>query len=277
MHKIRKIISLTTLWAFSLLILTSIILYIVPAGRVAYWADWRLWGLTKTQWGELHINLGLLFLTAGALHIYLNWSPILAYMKTKTRQLRIFTRDFNVAMAITAVVVLGTYLQVPPFSTVIAMSNAIKDAGAVRYGEPPYGHAELSSLKTFSSRMGWPLDESLARLQQNGFAVSDTQQTLKDVALKYSTTPQQIYLAMQPSGSAASLIQLPAAPPPGIGRLTLVEIGRTYQVNVPDLLEALKVQKVYATADQTIKEIAEQHQTAPQDLYGLIKRLTDAR
>jgi hypothetical protein len=28
---------------------------------VAYWADWRLWGLTKTDCGNIHINLGLPF------------------------------------------------------------------------------------------------------------------------------------------------------------------------------------------------------------------------
>ena len=178
MQKFRKVISLTALWAFGLLILTSVVLYIVPAGRVAYWADWRLWGLTKSQWGELHINLGLLFLIAGALHIYLNWKPILAYMKNKGRQLRIFTRDFNIAMVLTAMVMLGTYLELPPFSTVIAVSNAIKDAGAVEYGEPPYGHAELSSLETFAGRMGWNLDESLERLNQNGFSVNDVRLTL---------------------------------------------------------------------------------------------------
>jgi len=277
MTKLRKVVSLTALWAFALLILTSVILYIVPAGRVAYWADWRLWGLTKTQWGELHINLGLLFLIAAGLHIYLNWDPILAYMKTRTRQLRIFTRDFNIAMALTVLVVLGTYLGLPPFSTVIAVSSAIKDAGAVKYGEPPYGHAELTSLKTFADRMGWNLGESLARLQQKGFAVLDARLTLQDVAAKYSVTPQQIYLAMQPSVRVAPRTKLPDTPPPGIGRHTLAEIGLDYQINIPNLIKVLESTKIGATADQTIKEIAEQHQIAPQELYGLVKRLTDVQ
>ena len=61
----RKITSLTASLSFVLMVATSVILYIVPQGRVAYWADWRLWGLTKTQWGEIHINVGLLFLLSG--------------------------------------------------------------------------------------------------------------------------------------------------------------------------------------------------------------------
>ena len=70
--KIRKITSLTAGIAFVLMLLTSIVLYIVPQGRVAYWANWQLWGLSKTQWTHLHINLGLLFLVALILHIYYN-------------------------------------------------------------------------------------------------------------------------------------------------------------------------------------------------------------
>ena len=50
--KMRKITSLTAALSFLLMVLTSIILYIVPQGRVAYWADWRLWGLSKTDWGN---------------------------------------------------------------------------------------------------------------------------------------------------------------------------------------------------------------------------------
>jgi len=45
--KIRKITSLTALVSFVLEVITSVILYIVPQGRVAYWADWHLWGLNN--------------------------------------------------------------------------------------------------------------------------------------------------------------------------------------------------------------------------------------
>ena len=76
--KIRKIASLTAALSFIVMLLTSIILYIVPQGRIAYWADWRLWGLTKEQWGNIHINTGILFLTALGFHIYYNWKPILS-------------------------------------------------------------------------------------------------------------------------------------------------------------------------------------------------------
>lgn len=38
----RKTTSLTMLLSFILLLVTPIILYIIPHGRVAYWSDWHM-------------------------------------------------------------------------------------------------------------------------------------------------------------------------------------------------------------------------------------------
>ena len=125
--KIRKATSLTVLLTFVLLVLTSVILYIVPHGRVAYWADWHLWGLTKTQWGNIHINLGLLLLLGISLHIYYNWKVIVSYFKDKARRLKIFTKEFSIALALTIVFIMGTCLEIPPFIWVIEISESVKD------------------------------------------------------------------------------------------------------------------------------------------------------
>ena len=133
--KLRKITSLTMLISFILCIITSVILYIEPHGRVAYWADWRLWGLSKTEWDGLHINLGVLLLLAGLLHVYYNWKTITAYLKDKARQVKVFTIDFTIALLITLAFGVGTYFNVPPMSTILEIGESIKDAGSVRYGE----------------------------------------------------------------------------------------------------------------------------------------------
>jgi hypothetical protein len=50
--KIRKITSLTALASFLLLILNSVVLYIVPHGRIAYWSDWLYVGADKDRMGQ---------------------------------------------------------------------------------------------------------------------------------------------------------------------------------------------------------------------------------
>ncbi|MEE4254233.1 MAG: DUF4405 domain-containing protein, partial [Desulfuromusa sp.] len=158
----RKITSLTALISFVLLMVTSIILYIVPAGRVAYWSDYRLWSLSKEDWGAVHINLGVLLLISILLHVYYNWTPMISYMKNKSKQLRIFTPDFNVSLIVTLVVFFGTLAGIPPMSSVINFGAAISEKANLYYGEPPYGHAELSPLADFADKVKVDLAESMA-------------------------------------------------------------------------------------------------------------------
>ena len=92
---IRKTTSLTLLLSFIVLILTSLVLYVVPEGRVAYWSDWRWLWLSKSQWGDIHTNSGFLFLVAGLLHLLYNWKPIVSYLKNRAKRVRLFTPDHD--------------------------------------------------------------------------------------------------------------------------------------------------------------------------------------
>ena len=60
---LRKTTSLTTLTSFILLLFTSIILYVTPQGKIAFWANWKMLGIGKEEWGALHTNLGFLAMT----------------------------------------------------------------------------------------------------------------------------------------------------------------------------------------------------------------------
>ena len=107
--KMKKLTSLVSLLSFIVTFLTSVILYIVPHGRVAYWSNWKLWGLTKEQWAAIHTNVGFLFLAALLFHLYFNWKPMISYLKNKARQFTLFTKEFNVALLITVLTTAGTY------------------------------------------------------------------------------------------------------------------------------------------------------------------------
>lgn len=196
---IRKITSLTMLIAFALCILTSVILYIIPHGRVAYWSNWQLWGLSKTQWSELHLNLGILFLLAGFLHVYYNWKPITAYLKNKSKQMKVFTVNFNIALVFTLIAGLGTYFQIPPMSTIINISESIKDLAGIKYGEPPYGHAELSSLKMFAKKVDLDLSKSITLLRQASIQFENETQTIHNIAKENNLTPKQVYEIIKPA------------------------------------------------------------------------------
>jgi len=273
---IRKATSLTAALSFILMVLTSIVLYIVPHGRVAYWANWELWGLTKTDWGDIHINLGFLFLIALLLHIYYNWKPLIAYLKNRARQLTVFTPEFNAAVLITFACVLGTYFSVPPFSWVITLNGQIKDNGTAKYGEPPYGHAELSSLQIFARKMNLDLEKSMQFLETAGFPADSPDMTLQAIADRYHRSPQQIYEIIQsatllPASSEKRAGLLPEDPQPGTGNLTLEQFCARHGLDVATVIQGLAAKGIEASGEQTLKEIASGSQSSPTDVYERIK------
>ena len=270
--KIRKATSLAALLSFILLVLTSVILYIVPHGRIAYWADWHLWGLTKTQWGNIHINLGLLLLLAILLHIYCNWKVIVSYFKNKAKRIKIFTLEFNFALILAMIFVSGTYFEMPPFIWVVEISESIKDSAAEKYGEPPYGHAELSSLKTLTSRMGFDLAKSVEGLRAAEVKFESAEQTIQEIAKQNKISPQQVFLAMKPLNTVGENKKLPLSPPPGLGRRSLADICQEYNLNIPTILRSLTDKNIKAEAEMTIKNIAEQNSISPIDVYEVIKK-----
>lgn len=274
---IRKVTSMTMLISFVLLVLTSIILYIVPQGRIAYWSDWQLWWLSKTEWGNLHINLGFLFLFAGFFHMYYNWAPITAYMKNRAREIKIFTPSFTVAFILTLIVGVGTYLDIPPMSSVINLGNAIKDAAAEKYGEPPYGHAELSSLKLFAKKQSLDLDKAIGLLQKADIQFKDSEDTIAGIAKINKLTPQELYGIIKSAtakNATDSKVIFPDSPMPGFGNKTLAAICSEFDLMFPVIQRGLAKIGVTAEAGMTIKEIAASNSKDPmaifEDIHALV-------
>lgn len=269
--KIRTIVSMTLLVSFVLLVLTSIVLYIVPHGRVAYWSDWHLWGLKKDQWGDLHINLGFLFLFTGILHIYYNWRPLQAAMKNRARKVTLFTPGFSIALIVTLLVCMGTLLDVPPMSTVLKLGETFKEKAADTYGEPPYGHAELSSLKLFARRLDLDLDKAEQLLKENSIHFTGSQQTILAIAKENNLTPKQVYEIIKPGlQSASKETVFPDVPPPGFGRHTLAEICTEFNIDTQATLKALSMKKIIARPKQTIVEIADANGIDPHALFAVL-------
>lgn len=266
----RKITSLTALLSFIFLLLTSLILYIVPEGRVAYWSDWHLMGLSKTEWGDLHINFGFLFVLFGLIHVYYNWKPLVSYLKNKSRKVSVFTRNFNVALVLTVACAVGTYLDLPPFQWVLSVNSAIKDAASKTYGEPPYGHAELSSLKLFSKRMGLDLEVSMLSLEKAGIRFESEAQSILEIAQANGLTPKGVYEKMLPESGGSQGGTMPEFPQSGLGKRTIPEFCNEYGVNSAVVFEELKKRGLQVTPEMNFREIAENNDTSPADVYAVV-------
>ncbi len=267
---VRKITSLTLIFSFLLLLLTGVVLYVVPAGRIAYWANWTFLALTKEQWGALHTTSGLVGLIAAAIHIYFNWGPIVQYMRNKSREVQVLNVNFTVALAFTAFVVAGTLIGIPPFTWVLDLGTSIKDTAAETYGEPPYAHAELSTIGQFTRNIGIDTQQAMDILSGQGFAPDSAGQTIADLSGKYDVAPQRIYEVLK-EATHGTYPELPQAPPMGIGRRTIASICDQYGLDTGAALRALEASGFAAQAGQTLKEIAEAHDAESTELYEVLK------
>jgi len=269
---LRKITSLTALLSFAVLVTSGVVLFLTPQGRVAYWSEWHLWGLTKEAWGSMHILLSLLFLVAGIVHIVLNWRPIVLYLRDRKERMRVVTPEFAASAVLTILFTVGPLLGWPPFRWVMDLNTYAKDQGSRTYGEPPYGHAEQSSLQAFAQKTGMDLEKAQTLLKARGIAFEGPQQRLQDIAKQNHLTPQQVYVAMMD----AQIIQaakgrLPEEVAPGFGRKTLEDLCKEYGLELAKVRTILEGRKMKVKTDQPLRALAESNGTGPHELYAVIR------
>ncbi|MBU8870086.1 MAG: DUF4405 domain-containing protein [Gemmatimonadales bacterium] len=270
---LRRIVSLTLFLSILVMLVTSIILFIVPQGRVAYWSDWMLWGISKTQWGNIHTNTGFLMLIAGSFHIYYNWRPITAYMKNKARQFKLFTPNFNVALGLMALFVGLTLAGVPPLVWIQDLREKIEDDGAAELGEPPYGHAEESSLQVFFRNVG--LDPNLAKenLAAAGVEGVAPEIIIIDLAHANGMSPQALYEIMlgpqdqRPTGA----LPIPESMPRGSGRKTLTDFCSDYNKDLGEAVRLLENAGWRVDSQLSLKDIAAENGKESLDLLDILR------
>ncbi|RIH77817.1 hypothetical protein Mhypo_01847 [Meiothermus hypogaeus] len=126
-HKfyIRNFISLFLIGSVLLEVASGVALYLAPSGRVAQTMSWELLWLTKTQWEAIHTVFGLLWIPILATHIFLNWKPILSYLKNHTTRAFAFKRELLAALAVVLFFALGSVYNWPPVSQVMALSESM--------------------------------------------------------------------------------------------------------------------------------------------------------
>jgi hypothetical protein len=269
---LRKLTSLTALLSFAVLVASGVVLFLTPQGRVAYWSEWHLWGLTKEAWGAMHILLSLLFLVAGVVHIALNWKAILTYLRDRKKGLRAPTPEFAISAVLTTLFTVGALLGWPPFRWVMDLNTYAKDQGSRTYGEPPYGHAEQSTLQAFTQKMGMDLEKAQGLLRGQGISVQGPQERLQDIAKRNHLTPQQVYLAMKEAEMArAGGVALPEEPAPGLGRKTLEELCREYHLDQVRVRAILEARHLNVKNELPFRALAEANGTGPQELYAVLR------
>jgi len=193
MFKFRSFTSLLISFSFLIMTYTGIMLFIVPQGKIAYWTNWELFGLSKTQYGNLHVTFMVLFLVGMFFHIFLNWSLLIKYLKNKEHKISFLTKEFLLAFLLSATFIIGTLYQKAPFSTFLDLQDDIKESWVNENTIPPYGHAELSSLKSLCKKSYINLEKAIRTLEKNGIKGVKANKQIGLIAKENNLAPSDIY------------------------------------------------------------------------------------
>lgn len=264
----KKITSLSLGFAFLIMGYTGVILYFVPKGKVAYWADWHLFGLTKTQYGEIHTTSMVTFLFFGIFHIYYNWKPIVSYLKDKQKKVSFTKKEFLIAFGLNLIFVLGTLFMLQPFKAFLDLQSDIKDGWTTEYGEPPYGHAEETQLKVFCMKMGIDYGVASEILTTQGI-VFKAEDSLLFIGKKNNISPNDIYKLID--AKKAPLTTKRTGVPSSLGRKTLQELSDMKKIDLEKSITLLSAKGLSDIGKESkIKNIADELGVKPIDAYKLL-------
>ncbi len=276
----RGLTSFFTLFGFLIMSISGLVLYVVPAGRVAYWTDWALIGLDKDGWDNIHILSSILFVIAGGFHTYFNWKPLMNYFKDKARRGVKLRRELALSSILSLLIVIGGIMPFPPLSYLLDFNAWLKETWIVAADyEPPFGHAELLSLKSFAQKMDIDLSLAVAELNTRGLVSIDPELTLAELAEANKMSPMSFYLLIKPFEAKPTQEDLQAYTPESVE----VEFGGTGIGNQPigavcdklgldpDLaLGRLSEAGLSARLDSTVKAVAAEGGVAPLEVMKVM-------
>jgi len=279
----RAVTSMMTTGGFLIMGVTGLMLFATPEGRLAYWVDWSLGGLTKTEWGAIHVTSSLLFLIAGFVHLWFNWRQFVAYLRHRFQQRVSIRPEAPAAAALLAVLVAGTLWGVPPFTWVLDLSAAIKASWSVDASmEPPFGHAEEATLDTLALRTATPAGAIIGAIRDAGFKVDSTSETMRRVADRNGATPAEIWVEVAkrvPSVLPAPIDANAAWTPElvdqrfegaGFGAKTIEQVATELALSPDEIIKKLADAGVQASRTDRLKAVAEEAKATPTELLKVI-------
>ena len=274
----RSLIAFLVTWSFVVLTVTGIVLYVVPHGRIAFWTHWSLFGLEKEQWAGVHMMFGGIFIATGVLHLYYNWKPFKKYLAERAKGHIQVKQELVVSVALTGLIIALSVLDLPPASWVFAWNEQIKRTWVSSPElEPPFGHAEESSLAGIARRMDLDLPSAMAALKAEGVRFDSERDSLEKIARANSTTPMAIYGVIHRFEIPAEPGALMGLTPEdvearyagsGLGRKRLAELLEQVGLDQATALRRLEKAGVSAGPEDNLRQLAEEYEDTP---IGLLK------
>ncbi len=190
--KTRNFVSLFIAWTGLISIISGIILYLAPAGRVAFWVDWHFWGLTKKQWEAVHTVSSFFLMIFIVWHLILNWKVFVNYMKDKAKKISFTVPELSSSILIAIVLTVMSIYSIPPVSYIMDFGEYLTQSWETKTASPIIPHAERLTLKEFCAKINLPVERAIKRLSAYNVKNVSADKTLEEIAKENNLAPKHI-------------------------------------------------------------------------------------
>lgn len=270
----RAFISVLSGFLFVLLVVTGIVLYITPRGRVANWTGWTFWHLTKHEWIGLHICFSAVFLVTCLVHLWLNIKPMIRYFIQSVQTAKRLRWEPVAALVLCGVVFVGALKPFIPFSSLLDLNERIKFSWEKPTQQAPIPHAELLTIAELATQAKLEADVLQLNLRNHGIEVG-WDDVFGDIANQHQLSPDQLYLIAtgqkNPLDGQEHGRRRGEGPGGGFGKQTLETACSEMGVDLQKSINALKAAGIEATPQMRIRAIADEHNVHPSQIRSILE------
>lgn len=262
----RAFISFALFFSFFIILITGIVLYIAPPGRVAHWVNWKLMGLTKGEWQSVHTIFSFAFIIFSLFHLFsINWKAFISYIRTNTGRQMNKKRELLISTLLTLIIFMGTIYSAVPFGSVMNWGEELSASWEEKDHEAPIPHAERLTLLELSNQLEHlEINGVENKLKQNRLTYSTPHQTIGQIAQLNKISPDQLYrIITQKSSTQNKGMRL--------GMKTLAKFASENNKDVEDMINILKEKGIDAKRTSTFKMISVKNDISVRKIYELIK------
>ena len=259
-------------FSFLGLSVTGIILFISPAGRVANWTDWNVWGLSKTEWTRLHLAFMVIMLIPGIFHLFwFNWRIFWSYLKTKASRGVRYKWEFGASVLLTLVLIFGMLGQIPPVISLADLSDWVSESWEENKKNAPVSHAELLTLEEYAATIKVPIESVIEILKKKGYTPAGPNQVLQELAAQYKVAPSDLDALFKEDPETAQARSSVSGGGAGYGKMKFSDLIESLGLTREEALKRLKDAGITGVEDrQTLKEIGEANGKGPKDILGIL-------
>jgi hypothetical protein len=139
----RALASLLAAIGFAVMLVSGLVLFFAPSGRISRLDEWAFAGLLRHDWLAVHIGFALLFVATGTAHLAFNWRAMRSHLAGQVpRGVRV-GKEAVLALVLAALLAAAAIERWPPFDAIFSIHKSAKSGfepaggpGGPRRGQP---------------------------------------------------------------------------------------------------------------------------------------------